>query len=84
MGLAAYGQPKFFDPRFVGNQYDWKAADLDSRKWLDHCLERAGPGNRCNKEGAAGGENSGPGHDGLAGLNVAQCGLRRVTRMPPI
>ena len=42
MGLAAYGQPKFFDPRFVGNQYDWKAADLDSRKWLDHCLERAG------------------------------------------
>lgn len=42
MGLAAYGQPKFFDPRFVGNQYDWKAAGLDSRKWLDHCLERAG------------------------------------------
>ena len=42
MGLAAYGQPKFFDPRFVGNQYDWKAAGVDSRQWLDHCLQQAG------------------------------------------
>jgi len=47
MGLAAYGQPKFFDPRFVGNQYDWKAASLDSRKWLDHCLQQAGAMGYC-------------------------------------
>jgi carbamoyltransferase len=42
MGLAAYGQPKFFDARFVGNQYDWKASAIDFRKWFDHCTAQAG------------------------------------------
>lgn len=41
MGLAAYGQPKFFDARFVGNQYDWKASGTDFRKWFDHCTAQA-------------------------------------------
>ena len=41
MGLAAYGQPKFFDARFAGNQYDWKASDVDFRKWFDHCTQHA-------------------------------------------
>jgi carbamoyltransferase len=41
MGLAGYGQPRFFDKRFVGNQYDWDKAAITPRAWLDHCLERA-------------------------------------------
>jgi carbamoyltransferase len=41
MGLAGYGQPRFYDPRFVGNQYDWRAAGISNRTWLDHCLEQA-------------------------------------------
>jgi|694.fasta_scaffold46315_2 carbamoyltransferase len=41
MGLAAYGQPKFFDPRFVGNQYDWTTSATDFRKWFDHCTAQA-------------------------------------------
>ncbi|HVY26657.1 MAG TPA: carbamoyltransferase C-terminal domain-containing protein [Polyangiaceae bacterium] len=42
MGLAAYGRPRFFDRRFVGNQYDWLQAQLDTNVWLKHCLELAG------------------------------------------
>lgn len=42
MGLAAYGQPKFFDARFVGNQHDWKNSGVDFRKWFDHCTTQAG------------------------------------------
>ena len=41
MGLAGYGQPRFFDPRFVGNEYDWKNTALTQRDWLTHCLEMA-------------------------------------------
>ena len=42
MGLAAYGRPRFFDRRFVGNQYDWPQARLDTELWLNHCLRVAG------------------------------------------
>jgi len=41
MGLAAYGQPRFFDRRFVGNQYDWLQARVDSNVWMEHCLSLA-------------------------------------------
>ena len=38
MGLAGYGQPRFFDRRFVGNQHDWIAARVDADVWMNHCL----------------------------------------------
>lgn len=38
MGLAGYGQPRFFDRRFVGNQYDWIAGRVDVDVWMEHCL----------------------------------------------
>lgn len=41
MGLAAYGRPRFFDRRFVGNQYNWPQARLDTDVWLKHCLRVA-------------------------------------------
>jgi carbamoyltransferase len=44
MGLAAYGQPRFFDSKFVGNYYDHKAAfpskDFASA-WIYHCVKEA-------------------------------------------
>jgi carbamoyltransferase len=43
MGLAAYGQPRFFDPRFVGNHFDHRARfknDLVSA-WMYHCISTA-------------------------------------------
>lgn len=41
MGLAGYGLPKFFDRRFVGNQYDWIQEHLEPNAWLNHCVKRA-------------------------------------------
>lgn len=41
MGLAAYGQPRFFDRRFVGNQYDWLQAHANANVWMEHCLKLA-------------------------------------------
>jgi carbamoyltransferase len=41
MGLAAYGRPRFFDRRFIGNQYNWPQARLDTEIWLRHCLKVA-------------------------------------------
>lgn len=38
MGLAGFGQPRFFDRRFVGNQYDWLQACVDPRVWMEHCV----------------------------------------------
>lgn len=40
MGLAAYGQPRFFDRRFVGNHYDLEAR-VNADVWLKHCLKLA-------------------------------------------
>lgn len=42
MGLAAYGRPRFFERRFVGNQYDWLQSNIDTEVWLKHCLKLAG------------------------------------------
>jgi carbamoyltransferase len=42
MGLAAYGQPRFFERRFIGNQYDWLPTRVDTDVWLRHCLKLAG------------------------------------------
>ena len=39
MGLAAYGRPRFFDPAYVGNHYDWVDRKLPG--WFDHCLSQA-------------------------------------------
>lgn len=41
MGLAGYGQPRFYDRRFVGNQYDWQQAGVNPKVWLEHCLTLA-------------------------------------------
>jgi carbamoyltransferase len=41
MGLAAYGQPRFFDREFVGNWYDWQAKGISSEVWWAHCLRLA-------------------------------------------
>jgi carbamoyltransferase len=43
MGLAAYGQPRFFDPGFVGNSqdFDGRWADMPEA-WVAHCREAAG------------------------------------------
>lgn len=38
MGLAGYGQPRFFDRRFVGNQHDWLHSQVSFDAWADHCL----------------------------------------------
>jgi carbamoyltransferase len=43
MGLSAYGKPRFFDSKFVGNFYDQKdltSTDINSA-WLLHCVKRA-------------------------------------------
>ena len=43
MGLAAYGEPRFFEPRFVGNFHDHRARftnDIASA-WMYHCVARA-------------------------------------------
>ncbi|MFM8680684.1 MAG: carbamoyltransferase C-terminal domain-containing protein [Alphaproteobacteria bacterium] len=39
MGLAPYGKPAFFDPRFIGNWYDLKARGIANphADWLQHC-----------------------------------------------
>lgn len=39
MGLAAYGAPRFYDPAYVGNHYDWRARGL--APWWDHCMTQA-------------------------------------------
>lgn len=44
MGLAAYGKPIFFDPKFVGNYYDHLRLGEDihiAELWLEHCLAMA-------------------------------------------
>lgn len=41
MGLASYGQPRFFDPAYVGNWCDWQARGLSLASWRDHCLRVA-------------------------------------------
>jgi carbamoyltransferase len=41
MGLAGYGQPRFFDRHFVGNQLDWNQGRVDANTWMDHCLGMA-------------------------------------------
>jgi carbamoyltransferase len=40
MGLAAYGQPRFFDHAFVGNWFDVKRRGL-STAWWEHCVRSA-------------------------------------------
>ena len=35
MGLSAYGEPTFFDDRFVGNYYD--QGMIGPKKWIEHC-----------------------------------------------
>ncbi len=43
MGLAPYGQPKFFAETFVGNCFDLGTADTQrpEANWLKHCLSQA-------------------------------------------
>jgi carbamoyltransferase len=43
MGLAPYGEPKFFAERFVGNCYDQLANGYaqPAEDWMKHCLARA-------------------------------------------
>jgi carbamoyltransferase len=43
MGLAPYGEPRFFDERFVGNMYDLQAHGRRQPEsdWIGHCLSRA-------------------------------------------
>lgn len=43
MGLAPYGKPRFFQRRFVGNDFDHAAAfgTGAGSAWLDHCLSEA-------------------------------------------
>lgn len=44
MGLASYGQPRFFDRRFVGNHYDFAAAvggGGEPARWTEHCMTLA-------------------------------------------
>lgn len=43
MGLSAYGKPRFYDSKFVGNFYDHQnlsSSDITSA-WLFHCVKRA-------------------------------------------
>lgn len=39
MGLSAYGKPRFYDPKFVGNWHDLKQMPADS--FFNHCLQSA-------------------------------------------
>lgn len=39
MGLSAYGKPKFFDHKFVGNWHDCEKAA--PKEWTDHCVKMA-------------------------------------------
>jgi carbamoyltransferase len=42
MGLAAYGTPRFFDRRFVGNSHDFDGRWADMPEaWVAHCLAAA-------------------------------------------
>lgn len=43
MGLAPYGEPKFFAPEFVGNWFDLAASGKNNptEDWMRHCLSRA-------------------------------------------
>jgi carbamoyltransferase len=42
MGLAPYGQPTFFNQRFVGNVHDFKGKFRDvSESWVTHCRRGA-------------------------------------------
>lgn len=43
MGLTSYGEPRFFDHRFIGNRVDWEARGMRffARDWIKHCLDRA-------------------------------------------
>lgn len=44
MGLAAWGQPRFFHERFVGNRYDLARRGIDqpAETWWQHCVGVAG------------------------------------------
>ena len=39
MGLAAYGEPVFFDQNFVGNWHD--TGRKSAQDWIEHCEQRA-------------------------------------------
>lgn len=39
MGLAAYGEPKFFSDEFVGNSYDIGQSSVNA--WTEHCIKMA-------------------------------------------
>lgn len=39
MGLSAYGKPKFFDHKFVGNWHD--CGKIAPKEWTDHCVKMA-------------------------------------------
>jgi carbamoyltransferase len=41
MGLAAYGNPRFFDRAFVGNWFDWAKIKFGAEQWSSHCLRLA-------------------------------------------
>lgn len=41
MGLSAYGKPRFFDSRFVGNWYDVPADCRTDGDWIAHCEKTA-------------------------------------------
>jgi carbamoyltransferase len=43
MGLAPYGNPRFFDRRFVGNTYDLAKRDIKEpvNDWLEQCVTQA-------------------------------------------
>src|SRR5699024_105136 len=42
MGLAAYGEPRFFNESFVGNIHDVEKTHPNApNDWLRHCLDRA-------------------------------------------
>ncbi|HZK82584.1 MAG TPA: carbamoyltransferase C-terminal domain-containing protein, partial [Humisphaera sp.] len=41
MGLAGYGNPRFFDQAWVGNAYDWKTHARSRSRWTDYCLTAA-------------------------------------------
>jgi len=43
MGLAPYGEPRFFDASFVGNVYDLLSGGRKrlAGEWIDHCLGNA-------------------------------------------
>ncbi|MDJ1182901.1 carbamoyltransferase C-terminal domain-containing protein [Roseofilum casamattae] len=43
MGLAPYGNPLFFDRKFVGNYFDYLAFSTNNQvvDWLNHCLSEA-------------------------------------------